>query len=170
MPGGVLFYACGLVKSLAKHQQSVSLSSCEPELHSIQHVSQEAVGISKLLHRLLYSLWEGKQQGKVLIILDTDSRSGLDLIRGQDIPKRSRHIDVRVEWIREKIANKELEIRFKKGHDNISDVMTKCLSSTDFNRHRESMGYVARDGPVNQLFALGASGKRSWLFKGFGDG
>lgn len=164
--GGVIFYACGLIKSLAKHQQSVSLSSCEPELHSIQHISQEAVGISRLLHRLLYSLWEIKKQERVLIILDTDSRSGLDLIRGQDIPKRSRHIDVRVEWIREKICNKELEIRFKRGYDNISDVMTKCLSSSDFNRHRESMGFITRDGPVNLLFALGSSGKQSWLFKG----
>ena len=44
--GGVVFCEGALVRSLARQQQSVSLSSCEAELYALQMVAQESVALA----------------------------------------------------------------------------------------------------------------------------
>ena len=48
--GGVVFCEGALVSSLARQQQSASLSSCEAELHALQMVAQESVAFSNFCH------------------------------------------------------------------------------------------------------------------------
>ena len=43
--GGAIFFEGSLVRSLARQQQALSLSSCEAELYGLQSVSQESLGI-----------------------------------------------------------------------------------------------------------------------------
>ena len=42
------------------------------------------------------------------ILLESDSSSALQLLVGQDIPKRSRHVEIRMAWMKAKISSNEL--------------------------------------------------------------
>ena len=52
--GGVVFCEGGLVRSFARQQQALSLSSCEAELYALQMVSQESVAFTKFCHRVVF--------------------------------------------------------------------------------------------------------------------
>ena len=54
--GGTLCYGGCLIRSMAKVQGVVSMSSCEAELHALQFMCQESVGLVFLLTRVLSSL------------------------------------------------------------------------------------------------------------------
>ena len=52
--GGAVFFEGSLVRTIARQQQSVSLSSCEAELYALQSLSQEAVSFAAFTHRLYF--------------------------------------------------------------------------------------------------------------------
>ena len=68
------------------------------------------------------------------ILLESDSSSALQLLVGQDIPKRSRHVEIRMAWMKAKISSNELLVEHRAGTDNVADLFTKCLGTKDFLR------------------------------------
>ena len=60
------------------------------------------------------------------ILLESDSSSALQLFVGQDIPKRSRHVEIRMAWMKAKISSNELLVEHRAGTDNVADLFTKC--------------------------------------------
>ena len=46
------------MRTFAKQQQALSLSSCEAELYALQLLSQESVSFGKFVHRMLFCLDE----------------------------------------------------------------------------------------------------------------
>ena len=152
--GGVVFCEGGLVRSFARQQQALSLSSCEAELYALQMVTQESVAFSKFCHRVLFSLGEISEPECVEVMLESDSSSALQLIQALDLPKRSRHVEIRLLWIRGQVESGKVKIRHRPGLENVADLFTKCLPSKDFLRHRLTLGFVTMDAPLNDLLAL----------------
>ena len=54
--GGAIFVEGTLVKTIAKQQQSVALSSCEAELYALQSVSQESIALAAFCMRFYSGL------------------------------------------------------------------------------------------------------------------
>ena len=152
--GGIVFSEGGLVRSFARQQQSLSLSSCEAEVYAIQLLSQEAVSFARFTHRLLYSLGEVSEPEVVQILLESDSSSALQLLNSEGLPRRSRHIEIRLLWLQDQISSGKLVVKHKPGVSNPADLFTKCLGTKDFFRHRSMIGFIQRDGPVCDLAAL----------------
>ena len=100
--GGVLTYGCCCIKTFSTHQQLVSLSSMESELHALQHVAQEMSALQKVIGRILYTFQEVKVK-EVPGVLYSDSESALKLLRNLDVPRKSRHLEIRIEWIKERL-------------------------------------------------------------------
>ena len=140
--GGILAYLGGLVKAYSRHQTSMSLSSCEAELQGIQQVLQEAVVVARLLTRILRSLEYLDKSELVMAKVYSDSESALKLIRAIDLPRRSRHISIKIEWIRELIEQGHAELIYLRGESLPADSLTKCLSTERFLRLRSIMGFV----------------------------
>ena len=116
--GGVLSLLGSCVKCYARHQTSVSLSSCESELNGIQMMAQETVVFARLVCRVFNSFQTGSDPtllDKVVSELNTDSESGIKVLRGMDLQRRVRHIEVKVEWLKEKIHQEDLVICYKSG-------------------------------------------------------
>ena len=157
--GGVLTVCGSTIRTLSRHQQSISLSSMESELFAIQTVAQEMSSLGKVCARALRSFRETTKQ-ELPGVLFTDSESALKLLRNMDVPKRSRHLEIRIEWLKGRVAEKVLVLAFRKGVANPSDMLTKCLGSSQFGVHRESLGFEVMSGP---LLSLTAVGKR-WVF------
>ena len=154
MSGGVVFCEGGLVRSFARQQQALSLSSCEAELYALQMTTQESVAFTKFCHRVLFSLGEVSEPEVVEVMLESDSSSALQLIQALDLPKRSRHVEIRLLWIRGQVESGKVKIRHRPGLDNVADLFTKCLPSKDFLRHRATLGFVTMDSPLHDLMAL----------------
>jgi len=53
--------------------------------------------------------------------IESDSQSALLLLQEIELSKRSRHIEVRVEWLKAKLADGSLKIRFRSGESNVAD-------------------------------------------------
>ena len=83
----------------------------------------------------------------VNILLESDSASALQLIHGIDVPKKSRHVEIRLLWIRSQIEKSVVRMKHRAGTENVSDLFTKCLSSQLFFKHRETLGFEERTMP-----------------------
>ena len=158
--GGVLTYGCCCIKTLSRHQQLVSLSSMESELHALQHVAQEMSALQKVIGRIL-NIFQEVKVTEVPGVLYSDSESALKLLRNLDVPRKSRHLEIRIEWIKERVALGQLSLIFRKGVDNPSDLLTKCLGSAAFGIHRSTLGFQVCEGSLAGLVAVA---KRSLVF------
>ena len=125
--GEVLMFERGLIRTAAKQQQPVALSSCEAETYALQSACQSAVGLAKLVKRVMIGLGEASESDQVQTVMLTDSASAQQLIQGVDIPRRSRHIEIRLSWLQSKIAEQQIQLRFIPGVSNAADMYTKCL-------------------------------------------
>ena len=139
---------------MAKQQQSVALSSCEAELYALQSVSQEAIALAAFCMRVYHGLQEAYDDNLGFTLMESDSESALTLIAGKDVPKKSRHIEIRLHWLRGKIESEELELKYKLGTENCSDMFTKCLGTKDFLRHRMTLGFVEHELPLSDLRSI----------------
>ena len=152
--GGAIFAEGTLIKTTAKQQQSVALSSCEAELYALQSVSQEAIALSAFCMRIYTGLEECTSETVGYTVMESDSESALTLIAGKDVPKKSRHIEIRLHWMRSKIEADELALKYKPGTENCSDMFTKCLATKDFFKHRATLGFTQHEIPVGDLNSL----------------
>ena len=89
-----------------------------------------------------------------MIWLESDSSSALQLVRSMDVPRRSRHIEIRLHWLREQMREGLLKLRHRSGVENSADLFTKCLSAKAFYKHRYALGIVVRDGLTAELAEL----------------
>lgn len=152
--GGIVFFEKGLIRSVAKQQQCTSLSSCESELYALQAMSQDSMSFAKVVHRLLFSLGEIEDFEPVNVWIESDSSSALQLINAVDIPKKSRHIEIRLCWIREQLQAGLLRFRHRPGLENPADIFTKCLSGSLFHKHRFALGMVQEGGLMSDLMDI----------------
>jgi len=142
--GGVLTYLEGVVKTYFRHQTSISLSSCESELQAIQMVVQEAVVLSRLLTRIMRALGFLKEGEFAVARIYSDSESALKLLKTLDLPRRSRHIDIKIEWLRELAGNGFISLHHLRGDLLVADLLTKCLQTSRYLELRQAMGFVQK--------------------------
>ena len=138
--GGCLSFLGSTIKTYARHQQSVSLSACESEMTGIQTMCLESLVLARITSRILKS-FKAKEY-EVFSEVFTDSESSLKLLKGIDMPRRSRHIEIKIERVKEKISEKQIVVKYRRGTKLVADMLTKCLHTKEFKQHRETMGYV----------------------------
>ena len=134
---------------------AVSLSSCEAELHAIQAGVLESIGLARTLAFVLQSLNLKKdlaplaelEEGEcpLHIQLRTDSLSGKQLLESYDLQRRSRHIEIRLCWLRRLLNSSILDLTFCRGDMNLSDMYTKCVPQALFQAFREALGFMLND-------------------------
>ena len=149
--GEVIAYHNSVISAVAKQQQSVSLSSCEAELFAIQMAAQDSVALSRFVHRFLFGIGEIDEPDPVELFLETDSLSAIQLLEGVDIPRKSRHVEVRIMWLKAKMEEGVLKMQHRFGVGNCADLFTKCLGTRDFMRLRGYLGFQVLDEPLEAL-------------------
>ena len=174
----VLIYRQVTLKCFSRHQHAVSLSSCEAELHALQAAVQEAIGLARTLAFVLKSLklrkdlpaldcLEGLEEGEcpLRIQLRTDSLSGKQLLECYDLQKKSRHIEIRLCWLRKLLGSGLLDLAFVRGDLNLSDMFTKCVGQALFQRFREAIGFATHDLSLSVLVTKKSQEEISELFE-----
>ena len=163
-----IFQQC-LMKCFSRHQSAVTLSSCEAELVALQSGVQEGIGLLRTLGFVLGRLYpwvdiipqdaqvtwydeaesddEDCMKGSYLfpLVVKTDSLSGKMLLEASDLQRKSRHIEIKVYWLRELMDRKVLLLSHVPGTLNPADCFTKCLPTQKFLFYRNMLGFVKAD-------------------------
>ena len=79
--------------------------------------------MGKMLGRILFSFKE-LESSEVPEVLRTDSELSIKLLRGLNLPRKSRHLEIWIEWFREKVELGELKTHYERGSNNPADALT----------------------------------------------
>ena len=123
--GFAIFLGDCLISWSAKKQSVVSRSSTEAEYRSLAVTTAEVFWLRMLFKELKVFL-------PTAPILWCDNLSALALASNPVFHARTKHIEVDYHFIREKVLNRDVLLKFISTGDQIADIFTKGLSSARF--------------------------------------
>lgn len=89
---------------------------------------------------------------KLPMEIRVDNKGAKDLVNNWSVGGRTRHIGVRLNYLRELKEKGVIKIIWISSKENVADILTKNLSSVDYKRHTQALGIV------NQFLVEGRSG------------
>lgn len=122
----------GPITWMSKRQACVSLSTAEAEYIAASLAVKESVWIKKLLCDLGYA------HNPVPIYID--NQFTIKLVRNPEFHCRTKHIDIKFHFIREKYQNREIDVMYVCTRDQIADLFTKALPKERFKNLTSEMG------------------------------
>ena len=125
-----------LVKTWAKTQAILALSTGEAELASVVKASSEALGLRSLLADL------GEE---VCIEVVSDATAALGMVKRQGLGK-VRHLAVADLWCQQRALRGDIHYSKIAGKANPSDMMTKGLGAVDIIRYMAEIGFIPLAG------------------------
>lgn len=123
----------------SKLQLTVALSSAEAEYMALSAGVQEAIHLRQLMADL------GFPQREPTIIYE-DNQGCIALSENPVMHKRTKHIDVRHHFIRERLESGDIALRYVATQNQLADLLTKPLNRDVFQRLRSiAMGHSSLD-------------------------
>uniref|UniRef100_A0A803PQB9 Reverse transcriptase Ty1/copia-type domain-containing protein n=1 Tax=Cannabis sativa TaxID=3483 RepID=A0A803PQB9_CANSA len=124
-----------LVSWSSKKQVVVSRSSTESEYRALAQVSAEIAWIQALLKEFDFPL-------HYTPITWCDNMGASSLAANPVYHARTKHIELDVHFVRDKVLNKLLEVRYVPSSDQIADCLTKSLTNHRFHFLVDKLGVV----------------------------
>lgn len=131
--GSVVFFGSNMVSWSSERQQSVSLSTTESEYIAASQCAKELVWLKNLVCEIL-------DETSIETILYMDNQSAIRLVKNPEFHKRTKHIDIRYHFIREKFEENFFDLEYVATQDMIADVFTKALPAAKFNELISKLG------------------------------
>ena len=126
----------GAISWGSKLQPTVALSTTEAEYMSASSAVQEAVHLRLLLKSLGF-----EQEGHSVIYEDNQGCIGLS--ENPILHKRSKHIDIKYHYVREKVSSGAVKLVFIETEKQLADMLTKPLLRPRLERIRDrALGYA----------------------------
>lgn len=72
-------------------------------------------------------------------VLNMDNTSAIKMLHNYENTKRSKHIDIKVHFIRDIVTKNLVRVKYVQSDHNVADIMTKPLGSVKFNYFRNNM-------------------------------
>ncbi|KAH9760863.1 hypothetical protein KPL70_000309 [Citrus sinensis] len=136
--GYCVFLSDNLISWSSKKQSVVSKSSAESEYRAMALASAEITWICSLLKELGLKL-------NCTPLLLSDSTSAAAIATNPVLHSKTKHIEIDVHFIRDKVEKKEIEIAFVSNNDQTADVLTKPLTYSKFSFFRNKLKVSPRD-------------------------
>jgi hypothetical protein len=114
---------------LSKQQPIVAASSMEAEYISLFFLVQLLTWIRALMLEM-----ELLVEGEATLI-HIDNMAAKALASNPVFHQRSKHIDVKFHWLREKVEEKAVRLEYISTEEQRADIMTKALTGQVFHRH-----------------------------------
>ncbi|TQD89632.1 hypothetical protein C1H46_024767 [Malus baccata] len=130
--GLVVFLGNNPISWSSKKQQTVSRSSTEAEYKALSSTAAELDWIQQILHFLQIKLQDTP-------VLFCDNMSAIALSFNPVQHQRTKHIEVDVHFVRERVAAKKLLFQFVSSSEQFADILTNGLSSPLFNTHYSNL-------------------------------
>lgn len=127
---GYIFTICGgPVSWMSQRQKIVAMSTTEVEYIAASDATKEVIWLRHLLESV----------GAVSndpTMMKVDNQGAIKLIKNPEFHKRTKHIDIRFHFIREKYDEGQIEVSYVPSSDQLADIMTKALSKELFLKLR----------------------------------
>jgi hypothetical protein len=127
-----IFLGPNLVSWSSKKQSTVSRSSTEAEYRALAHATTELSWLQSLLHEL-------GQVPTAKLVLWCDNLGATFMAANPVIQVRTKHIELDIHFIRDKVATRDLHIQFLCSANQIANIFTKSLASTRFAFLRDKL-------------------------------
>ena len=133
--GYAIFFGGNLVSWSSRKQPTVSRSSTEAEYKAVANATAEVIWIQVLLRELGISqprppsLW-------------CDNIGATYLSANPIFHRRTKHVEVDYHFVRERVASRQLDVRFISSKDQVADIMTKPLPTTPYCNIRRNLNLV----------------------------
>jgi len=123
--GSIMFLNDGPVAWSSKKQPTTALSTTEAEYIAVCQGGKTAVWLGYLMEDLL-----GKDVRNVPMYCDNDG--AVRLVHNPEFHQRTKHIRLKLHWIREQVADRLLTVKLVRTHDQLADAFTKALPGPRF--------------------------------------
>lgn len=123
--GFAVYLGSNLVSWCSHKQRTVAHSSTESEYKALANTTAEITWIQSLLLELGVSLPHSPT-------LWCNNIGATYLAANPVFHARTKHVEIDYHFVREKVAQRALDIRFISTKDQIADIMTKALSTMQF--------------------------------------
>ena len=127
--GFVLYLSGGPIAWESKKQNSVALSSTEAEYMAATQAAKEI----KFITNTLIELEMRAMYGKSGVILKCDNLSTISLAKKTGYSPKTKHIEIREHYIRERVERGEIKLEYVRTEDNVADIFTKGLGGLKHN-------------------------------------
>lgn len=110
---------------LSKLQKTVALSSAEAEFMAYKEAVKESLYLNFFIKEIssLVPIFNRTN------IIKTDSQSAIELTKNPNYHARTKHVDIRYYFVREKVENKEIEFLYQPTTTLLADNLTKAVST-----------------------------------------
>ncbi|TMW61094.1 hypothetical protein Poli38472_014555 [Pythium oligandrum] len=124
----------GCISWRSKKQRTVALSSTEAEYMALSEATQEAVWLKSFMCEL------GEDSGNGALTVFEDNQGAIALAKNPEFHKRTKHIDIRYHFVREKVEDGQVVLEYCPTQEMLADLMTKPLAAAQFDALRTKLG------------------------------
>ena len=136
--GYVFLISGGAISWKSKKQSCVALSTAEAEYMALASTIQEAIW----LRQLLSNLHQNKPNTSEATTIFEDNQSAIWMARNQQCHGQSKHIDVKYHFVREKVSEGVIELRYCDTTNMLADMFTKGLNGPQFKKLKKGIGMI----------------------------
>ncbi|CAJ2641428.1 unnamed protein product [Trifolium pratense] len=129
--GACIYVGPNLVSWWSKKQTLVARSSVEAEYRSLANLSAEILWLQSLLTELSCGFYTPK--------ILCDNLSTVSLAHNPTLHHRTKHMELDIFFVREKVLNKSLVVSHVPAQDQWADILTKPLSAAKFSPLRAKL-------------------------------
>ena len=130
--GFAIFFGPNLISWCAKKQVTVSRFSTEAEYKALANATAEIIWVQSMLKEL------GVSQAQVPCLW-CDNLGATYLSANPVFHARTKYIEIDFHFVRERVANKKLDIRFIHSKDQVADGFTKALPTRSFEEFKRNL-------------------------------
>ena len=124
----------GCISWRSKKQRTVALSSTEAEYMALTEAVQEAIWLKAFLCEL------GEMSLSDAVKIHEDNQGSIALAKNPECHKRTKHIDIRYHFVREKVEDGQVVLQYCPTKEMKADLMTKPISAVQFEGLRNKLG------------------------------
>ena len=154
--GCIFTLGLGAMSWCNKRQTMVSLSNTEVEYGATIMIAQECMWLMQLLQDL-------HQSFDYTVELYYDNQLTIKIAKNPIFHARTKHVDIHYHFIREKVLQGHIKMKYIKTKNQVIDMFTKGLSGSNFEKFRKQLSMTTRS-KINGKKMLKGSIEKSPIF------